>query len=152
MRQMAHTYLVPYDGSDNAKKALNWAIEYAKLTKARLEVLNIQPSFNAIHAKVFNPYDIEEYQVECFNEAVEGVAELLRDSGIDEYRITWDEGDPKEVLIDTVKISRTGDHPIELIIMGSRGTNPVFDGTLGSLSYAIIHAGICPVMIIPPNT
>lgn len=147
---MAHTYLVPYDGSDNAKKALNWAIEYAKLTKARIEVLNIQPSFKTIHAKtLFNKHDIEEYQVQLFNETVEGVADLLRDSGVDEYRITWNEGDPKEVLVETVKTSQTGDHPIELIIMGSRGTNPFFGGVLGSVSYAMINSGVCPVMIIP---
>ncbi|MCQ9327914.1 universal stress protein [Pelistega suis] len=147
---MAHTYLVPYDGSDNAKKALNWAIEYAKLTKARIEVLNIQPSFKTIHAKtLFNKHDIEEYQVQLFNETVEGVADLLRDSGVDEYRITWNEGDPKEVLVETVKTSQTGDHPIELIIMGSRGTNPFFGGVLGSVSYAMINSGVCPVTIIP---
>ncbi|MDY3330603.1 MAG: universal stress protein [Pelistega sp.] len=146
---MAHTYLVPYDGSDNAKKALNWAIDYAKLTKARLEVLNIQPSFKTVHAKtLFNKQDIEEYQCQLFNECTTGVEDALKNSGA-EYSLQMGVGDPKEVLVETVKASRETANPIDLIIMGSRGTNPFFGGVLGSVSYAMINSGVCPVMIIP---
>lgn len=146
---MAHTYLVPYDGSDNAKKALNWAIDYAKLTKARLEVLNIQPSFKTVHAKtLFNKQDIEEYQCQLFNECTTGVEDTLKNSGA-EYSLQMGVGDPKEVLVETVKASRETANPIDLIIMGSRGTNPFFGGVLGSVSYAMINSGVCPVMIIP---
>lgn len=146
---MAHTYLVPYDASDNAKKALLWAVDAAKLSGARIRLMNIQPSFKTVHAKtLFNKSDIEEYQNQLFGECTEGVEAILKSSGVD-YSVELGVGDPKEVLVDTVKASRETANPIDLIIMGSRGTNPFFGGVLGSVSYAMINSGVCPVTIIP---
>lgn len=146
---MAHTYLVPYDGSDNAKKALDWAINLAKLAGAHLRVINIQPSFHTIHAKaLFNQLDIEQYQTQLFNETTEGVEDQLKASGV-KHTLEMGIGDPKEVIVEKVKDSRQTENPIDLIIMGSRGTNPFFGGVLGSVSYAMINAGICPVTVIP---
>ncbi len=146
---MANTILVPYDSSDNAKKALAWAIDFAKLTGLRLEVMNIQPSFRTVHAKAFfNRGDVEEYQTQLFKEATEGVAEQFAGSDV-EYELCMGAGDPKEVLIEHVVNSKNTANPVELIVMGSRGTNPFFGGVLGSVSYAMINAGVCPVTIIP---
>lgn len=146
---MARTYLVPYDSSDNAKKALRWAIDAAKLSGTRIRVINIQPSFRTIHAKaLFNHNDIEEYQTQLFKEATEGVEEQLKASGLD-YTLEMGVGDPKDVIVEKVKESRQTENPVDLIIMGSRGTNPFFGGVLGSVSYAIINSGVCPVTIIP---
>lgn len=146
---MARTILVPYDSSDNAKKALTWAIEFAKLTGLRLQVMNIQPSFKTVHAKTFfNKSDVEEYQTQLFKEATEGVEEQFVGTGV-QYELCMGAGDPKECLIDHVQQSKTSENPVELIVMGSRGTNPFFGGVLGSVSYAMINAGICPVTIIP---
>ena len=146
---MAKTILVPYDSSDNAKKALKWAIDFAKLTGLRLQVMNIQPSFRTVHAKAFfNRGDVEEYQTQLFKEATEGVEVMLNETGVP-YELSMGAGDPKECLIDFVLQSKTTEHPVELIVMGSRGTNPFFGGVLGSVSYAMINSGVCPVTIIP---
>ncbi|NEN76621.1 universal stress protein [Pelistega sp. NLN82] len=146
---MTHTYLVPYDASDYAKKALAWAIENAKRLEANIRVINVQPSFHTAHAKtLFTKQDIEEYQTQLFNEATQGVQALLDKAGVP-ATLEMGVGDPKEVIVELVKASRQTDSPIDLIIMGSRGTSPFFSGILGSVSYAIINAGICPVMIIP---
>ncbi|NOL50370.1 universal stress protein [Pelistega europaea] len=146
---MARTYLVPYDASNNAKKALAWAISAAKLSGTRVRVINVQPSFGTVHAKaLFNHKDIEEYQTQLFKENTEGVEDQLKASGLD-YSLEMGVGDPKEVIVEKVKESHGTDNPIDLIIMGSRGTNPFFGGVLGSVSYAIINSGVCPVTIIP---
>ncbi|MDO5681106.1 MAG: universal stress protein [Pelistega sp.] len=146
---MAKTILVPYDSSDNAKKALKWAVDFAKLTGLRLQVMNIQPSFRTVHAKAFfNRGDVEEYQTQLFKEATEGVDTMLNETGVP-YELSMGAGDPKECLIDFVLQSKTTENPVELIVMGSRGTNPFFGGVLGSVSYAMINAGVCPVTIIP---
>lgn len=146
---MAKTILVPFDSSDNAKKALAWALEFAKLTNLRVEVMNIQPSFRTVHAKTFfNKSDVLEYQTQLFKEATEGVQDLLEASGVD-YDLCMGSGDPKEFLIEHVIRSKDTANPVDLIVMGSRGTNPFFGGVLGSVSYAMINAGVCPVTIIP---
>ena len=148
---MSFTYLVPYDASDNAKHALEWALSHGKLSGAHIRVVNIQPSFRTIHSKaLFSKSDIEEYQQQLFGECTEGVKALLDASGL-QTSIEMGIGDPKEVIVDLVKKSRETDDPIDLIVMGSRGTNPMFSGVLGSVSYAIINSGICPVTIIPQS-
>ena len=93
---MAKTILVPYDSSDNAKKALKWAIDFAKLTGLRLQVMNIQPSFRTVHAKAFfNRGDVEEYQTQLFKEATEGVEVMLNETGVP-YELSMGAGAPKE--------------------------------------------------------
>ncbi|NLY35419.1 MAG: universal stress protein [Alcaligenaceae bacterium] len=146
---MAKTILVPFDGSSNANKALDWAISLAKVSGFKILLLNVQPSFRTVHAKTFfNKSDLEEYQQQLFKEATEGVEDKLKTSGIP-YNLKLDIGDPKERIVEEVRNSAKGEDRIELIVMGSRGTNPVFSGVLGSVSYAIINAGVCPVTIIP---
>lgn len=146
---MAKTILVPYDGSNNAIKALDWAISLAKVSNFKIMLLNIQPSFRTVHAKTFfNKSDLAEYQQQLFKESTEGVEDKLKASGVP-YTLKLDIGDPKERIVQEVRDSVNSEDRIELIVMGSRGTNPVFSGVLGSVSYAIINAGVCPVTIIP---
>ena len=36
-----------------------------------------------------------------------------------------------------------------MIVMGSRGMNPIMGGVLGSVSYGVINSALCPVTIVP---
>ena len=38
---------------------------------------------------------------------------------------------------------------IRLIVMGSRGMNPIIGGVMGSVSYAVITNTSCPVTVVP---
>lgn len=151
---MKKNILVPFDGSKNATEALHLAINMAKLMQEKVVVLNIQPSFHSIHTKMFfSETAVHEYQEQLFRETVSAAVEILRNAGV-EYELKLRIGDAKEQIC----LEANGDNPaqdgcsltgIRLIVMGSRGMNPVLGGVLGSVSYGVVNAAPCPVTIVP---
>ncbi|PJX22959.1 hypothetical protein CAP48_12885 [Advenella sp. S44] len=148
---MSKTILVPIDGSKNAAKALEWATSLAKTAAMKLLVVNVQPSFQTIHAKtLFKHEDIEQYQQQLFNEVMEPVNARLQQAGVD-YETKLLIGDPKTCIVQEVNDQQNSNWPVDMVVMGSRGSNPLFSGLLGSVSYAMIHSAVCPVTIIPQD-
>ncbi|SMC89752.1 universal stress protein [Sporomusa malonica] len=151
---MKKDILVPFDGSKNAIEALQLAINLAKLLQEKLIILNIQPSFHTVHTKLFfKENTIREYQEQLFEETVVPAKKILEDAGI-EYELKLRIGDAKEQICqeamagDNVQpgCATTG---VRMIVMGSRGMNPVLGGVLGSVSYGVVNAAACPVTIVP---
>jgi len=136
--------LVPFDGSPNALEALHLAITLAKALGEKLIVLNVQPSFHTIHTKLFfDESDLREYQQKLFQEMMQAAAPLLKDSGVN-YETKLRVGDARQQIIAEAKGTK-----IRMIVMGSRGMNPIVGGVMGSVSYGIVNAAICPTTIVP---
>lgn len=152
---MKKNLLVPFDGSKNAIEALQLAITWSKVMQEKLILLNVQHSFRTVHTKMFfSDHAIHEYQEQLFTEAVAPAKKILEESGV-EYEIKLRIGDAKEQIC----LEATLDQPYEpgqcltegvrMIIMGSRGMNPVLGGLLGSVSYGVVNAAPCMVTIVP---
>ena len=151
---MKKNILVPFDGSKNAIEALHLAINIAKLMHEKVVVLNIQPSFYSVHTKMFfSESAIHEYQEQLFRETIAAAKEILQNAEV-EYELKLRIGDAKEQIC----LEATGDNlaqagcattGIRMIIMGSRGMNPVLGGVLGSVSYGVVNAAPCPITIVP---
>jgi len=152
---MKKNLLVPFDGSRNAIEALQLAIIWSKTLQEKIILLNVQHSFRTVHTKMFfSDHAIHEYQEQLFTEAVSPAKKLLEESGVD-YEIKLRIGDAKEQIC----LESTLDQPYEpgqcltegvrMIIMGSRGMNPVLGGLLGSVSYGVVNAAPCIVTIVP---
>ncbi|MDF2929804.1 universal stress protein [Anaerospora sp.] len=152
---MKKDLLVPFDGSKNATEALQLAITWAKMLQEKIVLLNVQHSFRTVHTKMFfNDHAIHEYQEQLFHEAVAPAKKLLEESGV-EFEIKLRIGDAKEQIC----LEATLDQPyqpgqclttgVRMIIMGSRGMNPVLGGLLGSVSYSVVNAAPCMVTIVP---
>lgn len=145
--------LVPIDGSQNAIEALRLAIELTKALDEKIIVLNVQPSFHTIHTKMFfDEQDIREYQEQLFQTAVAPAEELLKQSGV-QYMTKLRIGNAKDQIWLEAK-GAGGDENcsnmgIRMIIMGSRGMNPIMGGVLGSVSYGVVNGATCPVTIVP---
>ena len=152
---MKKNILVPFDGSKNALEALQLAITLAKLLQEKVFVLNVQPSFHTAHTKMFfKEATIRDYQEQLFHETTAPAKKILQDAGI-EYELKLRTGDAKEQICQeaatgsveqTAGCATTG---IRMIVMGSRGMNPVVGGVLGSVSYGVVNAALCPVTIVP---
>lgn len=151
---MKKDILVPFDGSKNATEALLLAVNLAKLLQEKIIILNIQPSFHTVHTKLFfKENTIREYQEQLFGETVVPAQSILESAGI-EYELKLRIGDAKEQICqeamdgdkDQPGCATTG---VRMIIMGSRGMNPVLGGVLGSVSYGVVNAAACPVTIVP---
>lgn len=118
--------LVPVDGSDNACKAVDQAIDLAKRTKASLEFVYVSS-----HINEHIPSDI------IFNRIWEKIPE-----GMKAVKHVETGSRPKAIL----KVAQ--DEKADLIIMGSRGLG-IFKGALiGSVSQKVIEDSPIPVMVV----
>lgn len=151
---MREGILVPFDGSANALEALRTAITLAKALGEKIILLNVQPSFQTIHTKMlFSKEVIQEYQQQLFATAIERGKQLLAGAEVD-YEVKLRVGDAKEQICLEANADQPGgnacaDVGVRLIVMGSRGMNPVAGGLLGSVSYGVVNAAPCPVTVVP---
>jgi nucleotide-binding universal stress UspA family protein len=146
--------LVPFDGSKNAIEALQLAITMAKALDEKLIVLNVQPSFQTAHTKIFfSQHDIHEYQEQLFHTVIKPAEKMLKEAQV-EYDIKLRIGDAKDQICREANGDKLGetacsDAGVRWIVMGSRGMNPVIGGVLGSISYGVVNAAPCPITIVP---
>lgn len=146
--------LVPFDGSANATQALRLAIEMSKALGESVILLNVQPTFETVHTKMFfSKNQIHDYQVQLNQETIAPAVEILQ-AGEVEFTPRLRIGDAKTQIcleaaggrIDADACSAEG---VRMIIMGSRGMNAVVGGVLGSVSYGVLHQAPCPVLVVP---
>lgn len=149
---MKRDILVPFDGSDNALEALSLAITLAQALQEKIILLNVQHTFHTPHVKkFFNEATVSAYQQQLFEEAVAPARDILTSASVP-YEMKLRIGDPKEQICDEAQAgggdacATTG---IRMIVMGSRGMNPIMGGVLGSVSYGVINSALCPVTIVP---
>lgn len=148
---MKKNILVPFDGSPNASEALRFAAILAKALQEKIIVLNVQPSFHTAHTKMFfKETTIRDYQEQLSREILAAAQQVLASGGV-EYEVKLRIGDAKEqICLEAQEADGDGSSPgVRLIVMGSRGMNPVLGGVLGSVSYGVVNAAQCPVTIIP---
>ncbi len=142
---MKKNILTPFDGSTNAIDALQQAITLAKALGEKVILLNVQPTFHTAHTKIFfNEKDIREYQLQLCQETADPAIKILKDSGVP-FEVRLRIGVPKDVILQEA----AGEEGARLIVMGSRGLNPILGAFLGTTSYGVLQEALCPVMIVP---
>lgn len=141
--------LVPYDGSDHAKKAMEHAIGLAKMSKdAKIYVASVCNMISAMSN--FDQVSIaegcltsklsEEFEEQCKNyleEAMDMVPEGVMAEALFEI------GSPGPVLLHMAK-----EKNCDVIVMGSRGLGPLKGIFMGSVSSYIVSRADCPVFIV----
>lgn len=134
--------LVPIDGSKNAFRGLNHAIDLAKISGAKI----IGTYISYIPGNLSNPRqgfinqtltkEAKEYlntaKKQCDKNNVDFVSKILP-------------GTPSNGIVNFAQNIRNG---IDLIVMGSRGLTGPKEKFLGSVSNHVIHKSKIPVMII----
>jgi nucleotide-binding universal stress UspA family protein len=139
--------VVGIDGSDGAQRALEWAVEEARLRDATLVVVygwQVPPIVTGS-----GPFDapvvLEQETLEAVERnAEDGVERQLGDvdtSGIDVQRRI----EPRPP-VDLVLEAATG---ADLVVLGTRGHGGFTGLLLGSVSQQVAHHAPCPVVIVP---
>lgn len=125
--------LVPIDGSEHSKRALNEAIRIAKMTSGNITLLNVQSN----RAKIPSATS---------SDATNSI--ILNDS----KRIAEAEGVQADTLlqegsvVDTiVKTAKDGNY--DLIVVGARGLSKFEELLLGSISHGVLEKAPCPVIV-----
>jgi nucleotide-binding universal stress UspA family protein len=141
VRQMA----VAYDGSPEARHALEVAASYARLGGARLRVVT---ALNSAAVGIYPPppLDVAAYEelsrvarAEAHGRLEEAIAAL--GSEVDAESAVLD-GDIVSVLVQEAKTD-------DLLFTGSRAKGPFRRVLLGSVSTHLLREAACPVVVVP---
>lgn len=147
--------LVPLDGSEQSLKALNFAVQIAKKFDGKITLIHaysvvgitgILPEPSAtIGVPIMSAGDVSKL-VEAAREAGKKILEEGKKRVKTEHveaEILLEEGHPVQEIVKAAKEGNFG-----LIVMGARGVSHIRELLLGSVSDAILHHAVCPVLVV----
>ena len=126
--------LVPVDGSEQARKAIDFAANLAKQNDATIHLLHVYKL--PIIPEGMGEYVISDrIELQALGDQIISVAQdEVRKKGGQHIEATVMEGDPAERIIAYAK-----DHDVDMIVMGSRGLGSFKGLLLGSVSNKVSH-------------
>lgn len=146
MNTQAEMIVVGVDGSEDSDRALDWAINEARLRSARLRLvaawhipLTVYSGPGYVPA-VGSRESFEELAKEAADLAVKRVG----DTGVEADSVVR-EGQAAEVLLE----ESVG---ADMLVVGSRGHGGFTGLLLGSVSAQCAHHALCPLVIVRPTT
>ncbi|WP_017594154.1 universal stress protein [Nocardiopsis potens] len=128
------------DGKRGSMRALDWAVEEARLQGRRLRIVHAfdWPLYHSTPHGLAG-FDIEEYGRRITRDAEERAREHAPEVEVESVHIT---GDVAPVLLEESRRS-------ELIAVGSRGLGTVGAVLIGSTALELLAFGSCPVAVVP---
>ena len=157
---MTHKYLVAVDGSDHAWKALDLAVEFAKLADAELVILHVVPyeplpSGLREYAKAEGISLAEEGALYHANRVIgdkitEDAQAWARGAGVAKVTMQVAEGNPASEIV-----ALAGSIGADMIFMGNRGFGDAKSLLLGSVAHKVMNLADCTCvavkMPLPPH-
>ena len=138
--------LIPTDGSEYTKAAIEKGIHLAKLSNAKVTAMYVvdQTSFVnfPMDSTIVNVYSLLEKEG---NDALEYVKAKGIEEGVD-VTTKMDEGSPVKKIVEASK-----DH--DLVVMGTLGRTGMSKLLLGSVAERVVRHAHCPVLVVraPPE-
>lgn len=121
--------VVPLDGSEYSRHALGPAVELARRTGARLELMTTKVPEGPVSPRSF------------LDEIADGIG------GVEISTTTTEEREPGAAIESLVE---DGDHPV-VIVMSSHGRGRLVRAVMGSVAERIVGSGIAPVVVVGPE-
>lgn len=142
---MGPTILIPYDGSEQADRAIEHAIErFGDADVVLLTVINPAESVYATGEGAVSPFPENWYEgaEDQAEEMLSGVVDRLEGEGM-EVETAIEVGRPGRATI-----SYVDEHEIDHVVMGSHGRSGVTRILLGSVAESVIRRSPVPVTVI----
>ncbi len=135
--------LIPYDGSENALRAVRFAASMARqLSAVELELLYVQDRIPLKMHASFSSHELERRQADEGNRVLQPAREALDSEGVI-FQARCRSGAPAD------EIARHADETqCDAIIMGTRGLGPVAGVILGSVAARVVQQVDIPVTLI----
>lgn len=134
--------VLAYDASPSSKKAMDWAIKFAKSADASLHIMLVYDrSFQQMDL-VNMTMDLEKTFIHKFQEEADAAAAYCREQGI---TVTCEVGDGN--VADAI-ISKADELAAELIVCGTRGHGGFASMLLGSVAHALVTYAKQPVVVV----
>lgn len=135
--------LVPIDGSENAARALDFALVLAKAAPgARLELVNVQPGVGGAVAAFVNKADIKDFHRDEGMKVLGAAIAAAEKAKLPHGRHIG-VGDPGRVIAAFAK--QLG---CTQIVMGTRGLGSALGLLLGSVANEVIRQAQVPVTLV----
>ena len=141
---MIKEILLPTDGSESVRDAMNCAVGMAKQFNAKIHIIHVteSPRLQDYGAFFALPNIMKELQ-EAGEIIIKSAQDFMHQSGFDNTTTSNLDGYPADVILDY-----SAEHQIDLIVMGThgrRGINRVF---LGSVAEEVVRRSLVPVMTV----
>jgi nucleotide-binding universal stress UspA family protein len=129
--------LVPLDFSDCSKKALQYAVRFARQFEAEITLLHVVPRYPAVPE--MGPIDVETLQ--------DGRAQL------EVVRLTIGDLAPCHTLLRTGTpyteiVEAAKDQTMDLIVIATHGHKGLTRAILGSTAERVVRQAPCPVLVV----
>lgn len=136
--------LVAYDGSDNAERALNRAIDLAKQSKAELRIVVVADTMS--YAATASGGIYKRFNEQTKQNAVNLTSTALdaaKASGVKDVYASDEEGQPADMIL-----TLATEYKVSLIVVGRRGVRGLERFLMGSVSSAVINNAKCDVLVV----
>jgi nucleotide-binding universal stress UspA family protein len=140
---MFKNILVSFDGSTYSWKALDTAVDLAKLTNAQLSLISVEENLPRFVADSGELKEEKEYQNGVFQKLQLEARERVKSSGIDLLRADIRMGHVAKSIIEHAKSIQC-----DLIIMGHSGRSGAWGNFLGTTAEKVSRYAHCTVMIV----
>jgi nucleotide-binding universal stress UspA family protein len=139
---MLKKILVATDGSDHAKKAIEFASDVASRYGATVYIIHVVFPLPSM-LQGYDVGKIEESQQKVAREIIEAAEKEIRQKGIENYQSVMLHGDPAREIIEFAR-----QEGIDTIVMGSHGAGRAEMLLLGSVSHKVCHLADCTCMTV----
>jgi nucleotide-binding universal stress UspA family protein len=141
--------LAAVDGSETARRALDFACDLAGKYEAELVLVSVAPTLE-VPEELEHFAEVEHIEarpVEIYQTILENMLKSLRqkaqDAGVKEVRTRVEFGDPAKRILATAK-----DEQADVIVMGSRGLGELKGLLLGSVSHKVASQASCACVTV----
>jgi nucleotide-binding universal stress UspA family protein len=134
--------LVPYDGSVNAKHALDHAIEQAQSSGADLHILNVQAPLSGDVASFVGRGNVKQYHHDEGDKVLAPAKRKVEAAGLPVH-CHIGVGQPGPVIVDFADQLKCSQ-----VVMGSRGLSSAMGLLLGSVATHVIGHVKVPVTLV----
>jgi YjbE family integral membrane protein len=145
-RRLFNRLLVPADASDQAARAVEYAISLWRNHPAPaamdIHLMNVQRELSGDVVRFVPKDSIEQYHRERSSQALERARGMLDEAGV-KYSIHMMVGKPWEVISDYA-----ARNAFDLVLMGTRGLGTYTGAALGSVAQGVAQRSTVPVLLV----
>lgn len=141
---MIQKILVPIDGSDHARKAIEFATDIASKYKAEVHIVHVFSPLDRAHELDDNLLkEVEKNYQEFAERIIEEAEREVKKKAVESYQSAILRGDPAQKILQFAK-----GNGIDLIILGSRGAGTADMLMFGSVSHKVCHLSDCTCLTV----
>ena len=132
---------VANDGSEGARKALEFACDLAKLHHAALHMISVEelPDFPASIDEVLETKQVENHK---FHNVLESAREIAKAKGV-ELQAEVVAGHPAATIVGRVKALKA-----DLLVVGFMGHSALYERIIGGTADRLVRLAPCPVLVV----